>query len=462
MNRNKKRSLSLSLIILLTSSAIFAVTINGGLWQFVKTLVASSGGSARISGGNVVVSHAIGQPNAQRMAGGIYEMVSGYYGGTSEGGVPQVSSITLASPAAVNNVGIGVKLNAVIQVTFSENMSSVTLASAFSVTELVNKNGVSTNTSVAFTATFDDDARTATLTPSSPWNPNTLYAMNISTVAMSYEGEPLLAGFTQRFQTLFDKNADNSFLDVNMATTRLSIPAGTLSKNGYVVIKTDPVSDPDKVDPSDILIANSKIVGHYGEFNKPITVREINAYDENGAPQEVTRTLLSLALPYDDADHDGMVDGTTPKVRYSSLAVWVLDETKKLWVKIPGGSANMQARAVTSAVPHLSTFALIGSADADVSATYAFPVPWTPYDFDSARYGTLADGITFAQLPSRGTIRIYTISGELVKTLDFSSGELTLRWDGTNDFGQRVASGVYLWQIAADENKKSGKLMIVW
>ena len=32
----------------------------------------------------------------------------------------------------------------------------------------------------------------------------------------------------------------------------------------------------------------------------------------------------------------------------------------------------------------------------------------------------------------------------------------------TNTRGERVASGVYLWEIQSDTNRKTGKLMVVW
>jgi hypothetical protein len=67
------------------------------------------------------------------------------------------------------------------------------------------------------------------------------------------------------------------------------------------------------------------------------------------------------------------------------------------------------------------------------------------------------------------TIKIYNISGQLVRTLDvgqLKSGSYTTReraayWDGKNEFGERVASGVYLYSIKADSFSSTRKMVIL-
>jgi flagellar hook assembly protein FlgD len=76
----------------------------------------------------------------------------------------------------------------------------------------------------------------------------------------------------------------------------------------------------------------------------------------------------------------------------------------------------------------------------------------------------LAGGITFTNLPSESTIRIYTISGERVRTLRHSDMGGSIgqeRWDGRTDGGETVASGVYLWRVESNVDGKNGKLMII-
>jgi hypothetical protein len=66
--------------------------------------------------------------------------------------------------------------------------------------------------------------------------------------------------------------------------------------------------------------------------------------------------------------------------------------------------------------------------------------------------------ITFANLPEEATIRIYTLSGELVKTIkhkDIADGG-SEEWDISG-----ISSGVYMYEIISPANKEMGKLSIM-
>lgn len=53
--------------------------------------------------------------------------------------------------------------------------------------------------------------------------------------------------------------------------------------------------------------------------------------------------------------------------------------------------------------------------------------------------------------------QIFTLTGELVKTLDEKYGISNLSWDGTNERGAKLARGVYIY-VAKDS---TGKIAIV-
>ena len=63
------------------------------------------------------------------------------------------------------------------------------------------------------------------------------------------------------------------------------------------------------------------------------------------------------------------------------------------------------------------------------------------------------------------TIEIYNILGQKVKTLinnvQTSSGRYRVQWDSTNDFGSRVASGVYIYRIRAGKNIAMKKMVLI-
>lgn len=72
------------------------------------------------------------------------------------------------------------------------------------------------------------------------------------------------------------------------------------------------------------------------------------------------------------------------------------------------------------------------------------------------------DDIQFVNVPNPCTIRIYTIRGDLVKTLEVTEGTgAIVSWDQTTSYGQFVESGVYIYQIESKIGQKIGKFAIV-
>lgn len=87
-----------------------------------------------------------------------------------------------------------------------------------------------------------------------------------------------------------------------------------------------------------------------------------------------------------------------------------------------------------------------------VQGARAFPNPFIPSQGHSV--------VTFADMSAGAAVRIYTLSGEAIKDLAAGrDGRAT--WDGTNETGQRVASGVYFVVIRNGDDKKTLKVAIV-
>ena len=84
---------------------------------------------------------------------------------------------------------------------------------------------------------------------------------------------------------------------------------------------------------------------------------------------------------------------------------------------------------------------------------HAYPVPFVTSKGDTT--------ITFTDLSSIATIRILTLNGEIVVTLQETDGDGQLVWDTRNQDGNFVTSGVYIYQIKSSADEKTGKLVIV-
>ncbi len=61
------------------------------------------------------------------------------------------------------------------------------------------------------------------------------------------------------------------------------------------------------------------------------------------------------------------------------------------------------------------------------------------------------------------TIRVYSINGELVRTLAENKTEMedTIVWDGKNDKGRIVGSGVYLVNLKISKSSKTIKVVVL-
>lgn len=89
----------------------------------------------------------------------------------------------------------------------------------------------------------------------------------------------------------------------------------------------------------------------------------------------------------------------------------------------------------------------------DLSNIRVYPNPWR-----SDKYS--GNPITFDQLTGNVTIKIFTVSAHLIKTLGPASGSIT--WDLSTDGGTQAASGLYIYLVTDDQgNKTKGKLAII-
>ncbi len=70
------------------------------------------------------------------------------------------------------------------------------------------------------------------------------------------------------------------------------------------------------------------------------------------------------------------------------------------------------------------------------------------------------------ELPKGGMVnlRVYAVNGQLVRTLlekDMPRGPHSVRWDGRDDSGRSVASGVYFYSLVASGVRESRKMILL-
>jgi len=89
-----------------------------------------------------------------------------------------------------------------------------------------------------------------------------------------------------------------------------------------------------------------------------------------------------------------------------------------------------------------------------VETMRVYPNPWR-----SDRHAHFM--VTFDGLPAQAPVRVFTLSGHQVRALTSDSNG-KIFWDRTNDSGDLVASGVYLYSVSDSQGQTSiGKLAII-
>jgi hypothetical protein len=90
----------------------------------------------------------------------------------------------------------------------------------------------------------------------------------------------------------------------------------------------------------------------------------------------------------------------------------------------------------------------------DLSSVLVYPNPWDARKYTGAP-------MRFTSLPNGSTVKLFTIAAHYVRTLQVSSAGIA-SWDMTNDSGQPVASGYYLYIITDNQGRKTtGKIAVV-
>lgn len=172
------------------------------------------------------------------------------------------------------------------------------------------------------------------------------------------------------------------------------------------------------------------------------------AVKHTGICFEITNSLglqpakfIEITANYRDADIVGLDESKLTLARYENGA----------WIPIPTVVYANQNKLV-GIVQHLSTFAIVQIVPAaDLANVKAYPIPYNPS----------RGSLSIENLTREAAITIFTITGELVRTVGYVSANGSASWDGRNDNGATVASGVYILYIKSDAGTKKLKIAVV-
>ena len=157
----------------------------------------------------------------------------------------------------------------------------------------------------------------------------------------------------------------------------------------------------------------------------------------------------------------------TRRYREFDDAIWEFDEKKpdianfSFAPGLPNGTYRLQVTA-TDTSENATEIEAVFTLDEPVTLKEVFNVP------NPVEKGRTFFTYQLAQPPDKVTIKIYTVSGRLIKTIVDASanrGNNETFWDGKDETGIRCANGVYLYRVIAKTEEKTvqkvGKLAIL-
>ncbi len=188
---------------------------------------------------------------------------------------------------------------------------------------------------------------------------------------------------------------------------------------------------------------------------------------------------------YPDADPDNLADTTTDGfLRYYEYEYVIdnLSPTRPLYISVTAfdyGSRVHRLSALESSLLTNATLAypLTASDNVEQHALQVIVYP-NPYRIDGGyaragyenrdrtRSAERARVINFANLPSVCTIRIYTVSGDLVDQIEHyrpggGPDAQHETWDMLSRNTQAITTGIYIWSVTSDMGEQLGKLVII-
>jgi len=373
--------------------------------------------------------------------------------------VPFASAVMLE----VNGVTMGFPSEPLFLASALEDLDPTTVSSVtVRVIKTRDNLGEDVNELVQAPIFYDINSRTIRLAAGYELELGMHYRLTYSTHIRDLSGNPMESPFIQEVRTRLSNKVRNV---VREGPLTLDIPKGTLPDEAFVVLNARPhessviknasqagFGDGGVPDLSTIIAEANRKRGFGAEYETPIVLGEFALFDSAGVRISSVATPLTAVFSF--AEKDGFISGT--KIRVESLSVYHLDKSLRHWTRMPGAVSGPTGQTIQSQSKNFFVFGVFGAPATDLSQVELFPNPFRP---NAGLPGH--DAVKFRNLSSQAVIRIYTITGELVRELVETDGDGSLDWDGKNKSGENVESDVYLYVIKNDREKETGKIVII-
>lgn len=90
-----------------------------------------------------------------------------------------------------------------------------------------------------------------------------------------------------------------------------------------------------------------------------------------------------------------------------------------------------------------------------------YPNPFTPLSADPDFNTLIFPARAVEDVEGEFSVLLFNLNGVLVKTLTAQPRDTKLKWDGTNESGEIVESGIYIYQLQVGNSIKTGTIIVV-
>jgi len=124
---------------------------------------------------------------------------------------------------------------------------------------------------------------------------------------------------------------------------------------------------------------------------------------------------------------------------------------------IEGSPLNSPADAFTFKVDGIS----VATAKASLNDIRVVPDPYLVHNWSKIELSGAEPVLEFQNIPDKCTIRIYSLSGDLIKTIEHEGVSGTARWDLLSQDRQQVASGIYIYHLDSPYGEHLGRFAVI-
>jgi len=125
------------------------------------------------------------------------------------------------------------------------------------------------------------------------------------------------------------------------------------------------------------------------------------------------------------------------------------------WSGALSGNENPVTITIDSDISITANFAIVGRQFGDVSKVIPYP---NPFRIKEAKNNTLK----FINLPDEVVLQIFNIFGEMIYKEEYTATGGRVEWDGNNNSGRPVVTGLYIYLITDKQgHKKTGRISVI-